>query len=193
METDMPKENKGAMRIAARRLSDHPMLTFMALMMAASTVTAAFEGRKIAIPVTRAYAQSGMPALGAGRSLPYPGGTIDWAMPVPRGAVTGRIEIRDATGNNARKVVRLRDAGNGKIAATVYVAPGRGASLLIPKGRYNVTMTAGNAWLGGALQFGPSPTVTYPPIEVAEDKEKPTIIAIGATDQPFRSIDWRQF
>lgn len=80
-------------------------------------------------------------------------GTTQWYRENDQRQQTGLLRIMDTSDLPGNKVVRIRDAFGTPVAQT-YIRDQEGAQLLLPLGRYEMTIAFGNTWYGPERQFG---------------------------------------
>ena len=80
-------------------------------------------------------------------------GTTQWYRPTSPQQQAGILRIMDTSDLRGNKVVRIRDAFGTPVAQT-YIRFEEGAQLLLPLGRYEMTVATGDTWYGPQQQFG---------------------------------------
>lgn len=80
-------------------------------------------------------------------------GTTQWYRENDPRQQTGLLRIMDTSDLPGNKVVRIRDAFGTPVVQT-YIRDHEGAQLLLPLGRYEMTIAFGDAWYGPEKQFG---------------------------------------
>lgn len=80
-------------------------------------------------------------------------GTTQWYRETRPHQLTGILRIMDTSDAPGNKVVRIRDAFGTPVAQT-YIRNQEGVQLLLPLGRYEMTIALGDIWYGPEKQFG---------------------------------------
>ena len=87
-------------------------------------------------------------------SVPFPEtGDVQWYSPQTQPRIA-RLTLRAPTGAAKSFVVRLSDWATGAPLAMIPVRAGETAVTLMPLGRYRMTISKGNLWMGSARMFG---------------------------------------
>jgi hypothetical protein len=127
-------------------------------------------------------ASYGEHAVGGGK--PFPTNGAEWAYgsesKLPLDGPFASVTFRDVSGDGLKKVLRIRRHGDPELLADVYLRPGTADGTSLPPGLYDVSVGAGEAWYGPAIQFGP--TGRYYRLRALEVQAKGAFVELRPVD-----------